>query len=414
MSMSNPSKAWLDRQKHRDKQGKYASYMSSPSAADQLSGGGRMRELDGRYVDYANTADELSGIGEEVVFEAPADTSLGPDLRGKLGNKPLMGSRPIGERQETKVCDLEYNSPEYLAAAASLADRETSARLSLIDQKKAWGPWNPDNLPDDYAATTRSMPLGKDLEHSTPSGTDIAAMEQYVAAQTEALLRAHHGADADQVDSYLGSATHYRTIEEVHNPDTGQWTERTTDVGVGTVDEAWSDFGPRRADLDAKGRAVSADYMAGPGRRTYTDDDASVPGGRFGEPGEVTFNPDGSVREMLFYNDQGQVETVTRNGRRVSLDAEATMSIRSYLNHNPSWSARTAETVDDYVIRAGSRYSAAFSDDPETRKTWRPDPDGDEPLNSYCQWVAHEGGYGASAADKCEAISQAIGLHHNA
>ena len=90
------------------------------------------------------------------------------------------------------------------------------------------------------------------------------------------------------------------------------------------------------------------------------------------------------------------------------------MSIRSYLNHNPSWSARTAETVDDYVVRAGGRYSAAFSDDPETRKTWRPDPDGDEPLNSYCQWIAHEGGYGASAADKCEAISQAIGLHHNA
>ena len=392
MSSSKPkSAAEEERQKHRDKQGKYASYEPSTSAAD-----------------------ELCGIGEEVVFEAPAGTSLGPDLRGKLGNKLLMGSRPIGEGQETRVSDLEYDSPGYLAAAAGLADRETSTRLSLIDQERAWGPWDPDNLPDDYAANTRSMPLGKDLEHSTPSGTDIASMEQYVAAQTEALLRAHHGADADQVDSYLGSATHYRTIEEVHDPDTGQWTERTTDVGVGTVDEAWSDFGPRRADLDAKGRAVSADYMSGPGRRTYTDDDAPVPGGRFGEPGEVTFNPDGSVREMLFYNGQGQVETVTRNGRRVSLDAEATMSIRSYLNHNPSWSARTAETVDDYVIRAGSRYSAAFSDDPETRKTWRPDPDGDEPLNSYCQWIAHEGGYGASAADKCEAISQAIGLHHNA
>jgi len=339
---------------------------------------------------------------------------------GTYRTKPGLGTSAadelsgIGEGQETRICDLEYDSPEYLAAAADLADRETSARLGLIDQGKAWGPWDPDNLPDDYAATTKSMPLGKDLEHSTPSGTDIASMEQYVAAQTEALLRAHHGADADQVDSYLGSATHYRTIEEVHDPDTGQWTERTTDVGVGTVDEAWSDFGPRRADLDAKGRVVSADYMAGPGRRTYTDDDAPVPGGRFGEPGEVTFNPDGSVREMLFYNDQGQVEAVTRNGRRVSLDAEATMSIRSYLNHNPSWSARTAETVDDYVIRAGSRYSAAFSDDPETRKTWRPDPDGDEPLNSYCQWIAHEGGYGVSAADKCEAISQAIGLHHNA
>ena len=392
MSSSKPkSAAEEERQKRRHKNGQYASYEPSTSAAD-----------------------ELNGIGEEVVFEAPAGTSLGPDLRGKLGNKLLMGSRPIGEEQETKVCDLEYDSPEYLAAAAGLADRETSTRLSLIDQKKAWGPWDPDNLPDDYAANTRSMPLGKDLEHSTPSGTDIASMEQYVAAQTEALLRAHHGADADQIDSYLGSATHYRTIEEVHDPDTGQWTERTTDVGVGTVDEAWSDFGPRRADLDAKGRAVSADYMAGPGRRTYTDDDAPVPGGRFGEPGEVTFNPDGSVREMLFYNDQGQVEAVTRNGRRVSLDAEATMSIHSYLNHNPSWSARTAETVDDYVVRAGGRYSAAFSDDPETRSAWRPDTDGDEPLNSYCQWIAHEGGYGASAADKCEAISQAIGLHHNA
>ena len=358
MSSSKPqSAAQKKRQETRD-HGRYAAYVAGASAADELSG--------------------------------------------------------IGEGQETRVCDLEYDSPEYLAAAAGLADRETSTRLSLIDQKRAWGPWDPDRLPDDYAATTRSMPLGKDLEHSTPSGTDITSMEQYVAAQTEALLRAHHGADADQVDSYLGSATHYRTIEEVHDPDTGQWTERTTDVGVGTVDEAWSDFGPRRADLDAKGRAVSADYMAGPGRRTYTDDDAPVPGGHFGEPGEVTFNPDGSVREMLFYNDQGQVEAVTRNGRRVSPDAEATMSIRSYLNHNPSWSANTAETVDDYVIRAGSRYSAAFSDDPETRGAWRPDPDGDEPLNSYCQWIAHEGGYGASAADKCEAISQAIGLHHNA
>ena len=57
MSSSKPkSAAEEERQKHRDKQGKYASYEPSTSAADELSGIGEGQECD---ID-AVVADELS------------------------------------------------------------------------------------------------------------------------------------------------------------------------------------------------------------------------------------------------------------------------------------------------------------------------------------------------------------------
>ena len=100
--MSNPSKAWLDRQKHRDEQGKYASYVAGDSAADELCGIGEdvVAEVDGLdlegevdwYVEGVESVsiirNEDGSLSADVAIDVDSSDIVAPALSRLAGSYP--------------------------------------------------------------------------------------------------------------------------------------------------------------------------------------------------------------------------------------------------------------------------------------------------------------------------------------
>lgn len=129
MSMSNPSKAWLDRQNRRDEQGRYAAYEPGTSAAD-----------------------ELSGIGEEVVFEADwrdleeMEIEEGVDWYvGGVKNVSIIRNKD-GSLSADVVIDVDDGNIAE-PALRELADSYPGAYSREFDTPYDW---TPDNRPSEY------------------------------------------------------------------------------------------------------------------------------------------------------------------------------------------------------------------------------------------------------------------------
>ena len=98
MSMSNPSKAWLDRQKHRDEQGKYASYVAGASAADELCGLGDYPTDDDPWND--EPVQEPEPEWDPEVFEVEHDVYDDERVRKSLaGVKRAESSLSLARRK---------------------------------------------------------------------------------------------------------------------------------------------------------------------------------------------------------------------------------------------------------------------------------------------------------------------------